>query len=228
MRLGVGGKDMILKRWLLILGFVLGWGLGLSPDAVCASVVGFSLGPAAPPGMLGPYAMTPFPLDSQPQGSWTSAVVSPLGGTVDFSSPVMVCQAETSWFDWGQGYTGSVYYTGGFYAGGNLAYVTLTLPAGTAAFYVYAQPLHYATWQITAMAQDGTAVTQDVYDAAGFWFYGTAGSVLQWITLSTAHMDGFGLGEFGIAAVPTPGAFLLGALGMGLIGCASRRRAWRP
>ena len=77
-----------------------------------------------------------------------------------------------------------------------------TLPAGTKAFYFYAEPQQFALLQIQATAQDGT--TSGPIDVQGFagaqyyGFYGTGASTLSSITVTTTDPTGFAVGEFGI------------------------------
>ena len=170
---------------------------------VQANITGVSLGTAAPPPALGSYTMTPFPADPQPNYTVVSSVASPLGGSVGFSPSLEHRIVGSGWATWSHGYTGDVYWT----QGGTSA--ALTLPALTGAFYLYAEPNPLEVYTITATAQDGTSVTQNVQGnagAAGYGFYGTGGSTIATITV-TSGID-FAVGEFGIAQIPAPGAIV--------------------
>jgi hypothetical protein len=193
-----------------------------------AAITAVSLGTAAPPPTIGPYTMTPFPLDSQPVGSYVTQVASPLGGDVGIdthvATPALHTLVGVGWATWSHGYTGDVYPT----YDDPSTWVTLTMPTGTKAFYFYAEPDPFEVWTITATADDGTQLSQDVNGdsgAAGFGFYGDAMTNLASIDV-TSGTD-FAVGEFGIAsgAIPEPASLivwsLLGGLGVAL---AWRRR----
>ena len=99
------------------------------------------------------------------------------------------------WATWSHGYTGDVYWTTGTQA-------TDTLPPGTKAFYLYAEPNQFQLLSVEAVAQDGTTSgpvnVQGNSGAQYFGFYGTGDKTLASITVTTADPTGFGIGEFGI------------------------------
>ncbi len=191
--------------------------------AASAAITGLAGGTAAPGAMLGPYTMTPFDLDGRPLYSAITSVDSPLGGSLDFSDPLEHRRIGSGWLTWSHGYLGDVYYTNG------LSTVTMTLPDQTAAFYFYAEPNPFSVFTIVATAQDSTQLVQNVNGdggAAYYGFYGTAGSYVNSITVSTSQAIDFAIGEFGIAraVVPAPAGILLAVLGAGLVGHLRRRQ----
>lgn len=182
---------------------------------------------AAPPtpNILGPYTMTPFPADPSSDGSVLSSISSPLGGSLGFTGDVQHLIAGSSWSTWSHGYTGDVYWT---QAGTSL---TLTMPPETGAFYFYAEPDQFSTFQITATTDDGT--TSGPVDVAGFegakyfGFYGTDKSHISTIEISCP--DDFAVGEFGIASPPVgvpefPSVALPVAAILGLVVIFGRRK----
>ncbi len=208
-----------MKRTAIVLGLAVLAIAGAAP----AAITGFAGGTAAPGATLGPYTMTPFDLDERPLYSAITSVDSPLGGYVDFSNPLEHYRIGSGWATWSHGYLGDVYYTNSASA------VTMVLPVQTAAFYFYAEPNPFSLFTIVATAQDGTQLVQGVNGDAGaayYGFYGTAGSYINSITVSTSQSIDFALGEFGLAraVVPAPAGILLTVLGAGLVGHLRRRK----
>jgi hypothetical protein len=153
-----------------------------------------SPGTGAPPATLGPYTMTPFGLDPQPFGD-VAGVAGPTGN-VTFSPQLDHVRVGDGWNTWSNGYTGDVYWTNGALS------ASVTLPAGTSAFYLYAEPNPYAVYDVTAFAQDGTTSGPIAVDgfagAQYFGFYGQGGATIASVSV-TSNID-FAIGEFGIGA----------------------------
>jgi hypothetical protein len=203
-----------MKRAILTICLVV-----LFAVPVRASITGAALGTDTPPPVLGPYTMIGFPADSQAEFALVTSVASPIGGTVDFSAELEHLIAGSSWATWSHGYAGDVYYTNGAMS------VTLTLPSNTGAFYLYAEPTPFDTFQITATAQDGTQISQSVTGASGacgYGFWATGGDLISSIGVVCDGAD-FAVGEFGIARVPEPATMAL--LGLGSLVLLRKRRA---
>jgi len=166
-----------------------------------------SPGTNAPPSTLGPYSMTAFAPDTQPvcpdSGSIVSGVSGP-NGTVGFTPSLSHDLVGGCWATWSNGYTGDVYDTAN--AGADPSQIVITLPAGTNAFYFYAEPNQFADFTITATAQDSTTsgpvTVNGDHGAKYFGFYGTGGATLATITVTNTDTTGFAVGEFGVSPAP--------------------------
>jgi hypothetical protein len=161
-----------------------------------------SPGTGPPPATLGPYTMTAFGPDPQPvNGGPVVTSVNDPAGTVSFSPPLTHSTVGNGWDTWSHGYTGDVYWTTG-------STITMTLPAGTRAFYFYAEPNTFDVFEVTATAQDGTTSgpiqVQGNSGAKYFGFYATGTPNIESITVTTTDTTGFGVGEFGIAPAAPP------------------------
>lgn len=184
-----------------------------------AGIDGVQLGTSAPPADLVGRPLTPAPFDSRIFSDVTS-IPDGLGGNITTSIPVSVRQIGLGWASWSQGYTGNVYYTNG------ATDITVSFAAGTQAAYLYAEPNPFGVFNITATGSDGVATksfsqgVEGSAGAAGWGFYGTSGSDVQSVRV-TSDVD-FAVGEFGTSKVPTPASLALLTLG-GLVGSRRRR-----
>lgn len=164
-----------------------------------------SPGTGPPPATLGPYSMTAFGPDSQPLGDGATGVSDP-AGTIGFTPTLRhdkvgaTCDEISCWATWSNGYTGDVYDT--TVVPGDKTQITITLPAGTKAFYFYAEPNQFAVLSVEATAQDGTTSGPISVDGTSgakyFGFYATGTTTLESITVTTSDTSGFAIGEFGI------------------------------
>jgi len=121
------------------------------------------------------------------------------------------------WATWGQGYTGTVYVSGG-------QTVTLNLSDGTKAVYFYEEPNQFNNFYMTATDITGVSVTTLIngyYGSAGVGFYVDGLGSLKSISVTCTDPTGFAIGEFGINGgtisgtvrpVPEPASYFSGAL----------------
>ncbi|GLR17321.1 IPTL-CTERM sorting domain-containing protein [Portibacter lacus] len=173
-----------------------------------------SPGTNAPPPTLGGQTMTPFPLD--PNANYTSLNQVAVPGSADFitfSQNVSKRTINDGWNSlWSHGYTGDVYFN-------TTSSLTLTFPAGTSAFYFYAETNQFGSFTMEAIGSDGTSsgpidvfTSPSVGGSQYFGFYTDSEACeIMTITITTDDTSGFAVGEFGIAlnqfsaAVPTMG-----------------------
>ncbi len=192
-------------RLTLVVGIVaalcsVGFASGPAAGAAVTFVNG---GTAAPAATLGPFTMTPFGVDATPDNTDVTSVVDP-AGTLTFNQPVSKRTVGSGWSTWSHGYTGSVYFNNGADEG-DTNNLTIGLPAGTSAFYFYAEPNDFdPPWNVTATAQDGTTSGPISVSGSGgatyFGFYGNPANPLVSISINAeAGASGFAVGEFGIS-----------------------------
>jgi hypothetical protein len=173
---------------------------GIAVPAQASTTVTFdgSPGTGPPPATLGPFTMTKFGTDFQPAGGTLVPGVNDPAGNISFGPSLYHYTVGAGWATWSNGYTGDVYDLGQ----GSGGSVTVTLPAGTDAFYLYAEPNPFAVIDITATTNDGTTSgsipVQGDGGAQYFGFY-TDGSVsISSVTVSSGQ--DFAIGEFGISS----------------------------
>ena len=187
-----------------------------------AVIVDLGPGLSSPPVALGGYALTPFPDDPRDNFTQVASVPSPLGGTVEFSPDVSLRELGDGWDTWSHGYAGDVYVAEG------QATLSLTLPAGTAAFSFYVQPDAWDLFEFQVSAGGSTSAAFTVDGDAGARYVGLystdPGQPLSqvWIENTDGQAGGFAVGEFAIAVVPEPE----GSLALGGLGCLALA-AWR-
>ncbi len=216
---------------LLAAAMVVGLSIVSWSQGANALIIGTPLGIGVPPPTLGGYTVTAFPDDTRPIIADVNSVASPLGGDVTFNHSLSHREIGSGWVTWSHGYTDDVYYDTG-------TSVTIGLPADTIAFYFYAEPNDWGTYNITATAGDAV-LSFSVSGNAGAWgygFHGTDGMYLTSIVVTAdAEASGFAIGEFGIAKyvggpdtepnpVPAPGTLALFGLGLAGLGFARRRK----
>jgi hypothetical protein len=104
----------------------------------------------------------------------------------------------TCWATWSHGPTGPVFT----YIGAQLSTTTaITLPASSHAFYLYAEPNNFGSFNITVTPSVGAPVSVNVVGnsgANGYAFYTTANETLTKVTVTTADASGFAIGEFAL------------------------------
>jgi hypothetical protein len=195
-----------------------------SSQVASAGIHAVNLGTGAPGTTLGPYTMTPFGPDGNPDFVSISGVPSPLGGTLGFSPNLETRTVPSGgWATWSHGATPRVYFTPG-------TTDTLTMPAGTGAFQFWAEPNTFSVFTVTATANDGTTLSEMINGnsgASGFGFWADPGQSILSITVTApGGAAGFALGEFAIArAVPEPCTLALFGVGIaGVVGFARRRQ----
>ena len=180
--------------------------LAAASFAANAGIVFTNLGTGAPPASVGGHGLVPF--DQGPQAAisdFTNVTAIP-GGPNGTSVGLSVASSKRtvggSWGTWSHGYTGAVYYPNG------ATTVTLNLPAGTEAFYVYAEPDPFSYQNITATsntgATSGVISVTGASGANGFAFHSTAGEYITSITITAD--TGFAIGEVGIGGEVFPAA----------------------
>jgi len=159
-------------------------------------------GTNGPPATMGPYTMQTFSPDSTGEYSTESSITSPIG-QVGFDEPASHLIVPSSWATWSNGYTSDVYQSQNELPDGGYE-ITLTLPPGTGAFYLYGEPDAFQSYSMTATANDGTTSgAEQVEGEAGasfFGFYASCGHTVSSVTVDEgAGDDGMAVGEFGIA-----------------------------
>lgn len=201
--------------------------LALVATPALATIQSTVIGTGAPPATLGAVPVTAFPADGRATGPGFTTVPTPIGGDLTFSYAVTHATVPAIWNNWSNGYTGDVYYTLGATSPNSL---TITLPPGTGAFYLYSEANTYGTFSFTvtsgAASQTLNITTPNGATGVGFW--DDAGGTLTSVTVSTT--TDFAVGEFGIggpiAVIPTlsTAGLVALALALGFIGMLAVRR----
>lgn len=163
-----------------------------------ATGIGFTDKPGthAPPAKLHGFSMKKFGPDHRKVGHHVGSVTGPTGKLV-FSRSIVHLRPGRGWGDWSNEYDGDVYFRHG-------DSVSLTLPAGTKAFYFYVEPNKFGTWPITARSDGSSSrVRVTASNSGGAKYFGFFANrprahVAKITVTAPPSADGFAIGEFGI------------------------------
>lgn len=157
-------------------------------------------GTDAPPSRLGSYSVTAFDPSFCSDGATFSMITGPTGG-LSLAPSAQCVYIGADWATWSNGYSGAAAWDDANPGGSNS--MTLTLPAGVKAFYLYAEPDEFETFNLQATTQDGTTSGPlQVYGDSGaqyIGFYVQSGSATTIQSVTIACDDDFAIGEFGVA-----------------------------
>lgn len=166
--------------------------------AVATGGVGFDGKPGTkkPPAKLHHFKMTQFGKDNRPVGSSVTFVDGPTGKVTFSHSLEHLRVGPTGWKTWSHHYKGDVYYS-------SSGTVTLKLPSGTKAFYLYIEPNAYVVHHVIAKADGASSGDVTVKGKAGARYFGffakTKAAHVTSVKVSCDDQEGFAIGEFGIA-----------------------------
>jgi subtilase family serine protease len=189
-------------------GYDMGSGLGTPKAPGIASAIGlrkdsliaFTNAPGTdrPPHRLGKYKMKAFDAPCTPGNKYKK--LSGPTGTISLSVASVCEQIGDGWATWSNGYDGQVYWQNS--NEGFSTTLTLTLPAGTRAFYFYAEPDKFQTFDLQATTQNGkTSGPLHILGSSGAEYIGfyANGKGLNIKKITISCDDDFAIGEFGIA-----------------------------
>jgi hypothetical protein len=191
-------RDLAIRTGRSLLAVLLLFALlfTLSPSRAAAWGEAYdgTPGTAAPPATLGPYSMVPFALDTRDLFTDVTTVPGPTGD-LTFSTGANHRQIGSGWATWSHSYAGDVYYHGG-------NEFTITLPAGTMAFYLYVESDSFAEHYFTVTSAGVSSGSVAVLGNAGATYFGfySVGTPLSSVTVRMDSGNGFSIGEFGIAS----------------------------
>jgi hypothetical protein len=154
-----------------------------------------------PPASLCGVPLTRFDADPRPLFQLVTTVDSP-GSTgldpITFSIPLSHRVVGAGWGTWSHGYAGDVYSTEGALE------ATVTLPARTRAFSLYAEPGPFQLREYEIIATDSAArevvVRESIHGLAGARGFGFCAPRGELLTVLVRSTDRFAIGEFGIIA----------------------------
>lgn len=175
--------------------------LGILTDVNHANkLIAFTDAPGTdpPPHHLGKFKVKQFGAPCT-QGDTESGISGPTGN-IALSVDTECEQIGDGWATWSNGYDGQVYWQNSDVGGSTT--LTLTLPAGTRAFYFYAEPDQFEVFDLQATAQNGTTSGPlQVFGNSGAQYFGfySNGKGLNIKKITISCDDDFAIGEFGIA-----------------------------
>ncbi len=173
--------------------------LGLAGAAAAAGSIVFSRGPGTgkPPARLRGLSLHRVGRDHRRLATSVSGVSGPTG-RIGFSHTLVHERVGNKkkagyWKTWSNRYHGDVYYSS--------SVVTITLPAGTKAFYFYAEPNTQSKFNIAAASggtSSGAIAVRGKRGAKFFGFAAKGGGHLSSVSVASSDSSGFAIGEFGI------------------------------